>query len=88
MTTTPFQGRGFLLAGVLAACAAALPLAAHAQGSGSTTLDAVRGRGQLVCGVAVSVAGFAQPDSQGVMRGLDADACRTLAAAVDRKSVV
>lgn len=59
-----------------------LPAAGHAQGSGSATLDAVRGRGQLVCGVAGGVPGFSLPDSQGVMRGLDADGCRAIAAAV------
>ena len=61
---------------------AGLAAAAQAQGSGSTTLDAVRGRGQLVCGVAGTVPGFSLPDSQGVMRGLDADGCRAIAAAV------
>ena len=67
---------GLLGAGTLAAAAA------HAEGSGSVTLDAVRGRGQLVCGVAGGVPGFSLPDSQGVMRGLDADGCRAIAAAV------
>ena len=54
---------------------------AQAQGTGSATLDAARARGQLVCGVAGPVAGFSLPDSQGVMRGLDADTCRAIAAA-------
>ncbi len=56
--------------------------AAHAQGSGSATLDAVRARGQLACGVGGNVPGFSLPDSQGVMKGLDADSCRAIAAAV------
>jgi general L-amino acid transport system substrate-binding protein len=64
---------------VLAACL--VPALAWAQGSGSPTLDAVRARGQLVCGVAGNIPGFSLPDSQGVMRGLDADGCRALAAA-------
>jgi general L-amino acid transport system substrate-binding protein len=55
---------------------------AHAQGSGSATVDAIKSRGQLVCGVAATVPGFSLPDSQGVMRGLDADTCRTVAAAI------
>ena len=55
-------------------------IAARAQGSGSATLDAVRQRGQLVCGVSTGVPGFSLPDSQGVMRGLDADSCRAVAA--------
>ena len=56
--------------------------AAHAQGSGSATLDAVRSRGQLACGIAGNVPGFSLPDSQGVMKGLDSDSCRGIAAAV------
>lgn len=64
-------------------CAALLaPGAARAEGSGSPTLDAVRARSQLLCGVAGNVAGFSLADSQGVIRGLDADGCRALAAAV------
>ena len=55
--------------------------AARAQGSGSATLDAVKSRGELICGVGGSIPGFALPDSQGVMRGLDADSCRIVAAA-------
>lgn len=54
---------------------------AHAQGTGSTTLDAVRARGQLVCGVAGGVPGFSLVDSKGRMTGLDADSCRAIAAA-------
>lgn len=58
--------------------AAAMP--AMAQGSGSATLDAVRARGEVRCGISGQVAGFSLPDSQGVMRGLDADGCRLIAA--------
>ncbi len=54
---------------------------ADAQGSGSATLDAVRARGQVLCGIAGGVPGFSLLDSQGVMRGLDADTCRLVAAA-------
>ena len=54
---------------------------AHAQGSGSTTLDAAKARGQVLCGMAGTVPGFSLPDSQGVMRGLDADTCRAVTAA-------
>ena len=55
---------------------------AAAQGSGSTTLDAVRARGQLLCGTSGEITGFSFLDSKGVMRGLDADSCRAIAAAV------
>jgi general L-amino acid transport system substrate-binding protein len=48
----------------------------------SPTLDAIRARGALNCGVGTGVAGFALPDSRGVWQGLDADLCRGLAAAI------
>lgn len=48
----------------------------------SDTLGVVRARGQLVCGVATAGVGLSIPDSQGVWRGVDADYCRALAAAV------
>src|SRR5271168_1980524 len=61
------------------ACAAAS--GAHAQGSGSATLDAAKARGQVLCGTAGTVPGFSLPDSKGVMQGLDADTCRAVTAA-------
>jgi general L-amino acid transport system substrate-binding protein len=56
--------------------------AAYAQGSGSATLDAVKARGQLLCGTGGEIPGFSMLDSTGVMKGLDADYCRAIAAAV------
>ena len=53
-----------------------------AQAGPSPTLAAVRARGAVACGIAGTVAGFSLPDAQGVMRGLDADWCRAVAAAV------
>lgn len=55
------------------------PQAAASQGA---TFDAIRARGSLVCGVNTGLAGFAQPDSQGVWRGFDVDYCRAYAAAI------
>jgi general L-amino acid transport system substrate-binding protein len=46
------------------------------------TLDTVKQRGQLVCGVSAGFAGFSAPDSQGNYKGLDVDYCRALAAGV------
>jgi general L-amino acid transport system substrate-binding protein len=66
---------------VLAATLAALPLLA-APALAGPTFDAVKARGQVVCGVNSGVAGFSAPDSQGVYRGLDADYCRAIAAAM------
>ena len=55
--------------------------AAWAQSSGSPTLDAVRSRGVLRCGVSGTNPGFAFPNSQGTMEGSEADFCRAVAAA-------
>src|SRR5689334_9949252 len=60
----------------------ALPALAVAQPQQKGTLDVVLQRGQLVCGVATSGVGLSMPDSKGVWRGMDADYCRALAAAV------
>ena len=49
---------------------------------GQSTLDAVRGKGYLQCGVNTGLAGFSQPDSRGVWKGIDVDVCRAVAAAV------
>ncbi len=48
----------------------------------SPTLDAIRARGSLNCGINTGVAGFALPDSRGTWQGLDIDLCRGLAAAI------
>jgi len=46
------------------------------------TLEAVQKKGFVQCGVNVGLAGFSQPDSQGVWKGIDVDLCRAIAAAV------
>jgi general L-amino acid transport system substrate-binding protein len=66
-----------LAAGLVAGAAGA-----QAQGTGSATIDAIKARGMLVCGVSTGVAGFSLADSQGVIKGIDADGCRTVAAAI------
>ena len=45
------------------------------------TLDAIKARGQIICGVNTGLAGFAAADSAGKWSGLDIDVCRALAAA-------
>lgn len=77
------RARGLAAAAALAAAiglAGTSPALAQAP-SGKATLDVVKGRGQLVCGVIGTFFGFSAPDSQGRMRGIDADACRAIAAA-------
>ena len=63
-----------------AALAVALGFGGTAQAG--PTLDAIRARGQLVCGIHTGVAGFAIPDSRGTWQGFDVDLCRGLAAAI------
>ncbi len=48
----------------------------------SPTFDAVRQRGYVQCGTNTGLAGFAQPNAQGVWQGLDVDVCRAVAAAM------
>lgn len=55
---------------------------AQALSSPSATLNAIKARGQLICGVGGDRPGFSFPDAKGVMRGLDADICRSVAAAI------
>jgi general L-amino acid transport system substrate-binding protein len=53
------------------------------------TLDAIKQRDQVVCGVNTGLAGFSAADSQGNWTGLDVDICKAIAAAVlgDAKKV-
>jgi general L-amino acid transport system substrate-binding protein len=70
-------GLRWTAAGVLAATLGwAVP--AHA----GKTLDAVRARGQVVCGVNTGLPGFSAADDSGRWAGLDVDICRAVAAAV------
>lgn len=46
------------------------------------TLDAVKGRGEIICGVSTGIAGFSAPDSRGEWRGIDVDVCRAVSAAL------
>ncbi len=48
----------------------------------SATLDQVRARGHLVCGVNTGLAGFSAPDDRGRWTGIDIDFCRAVAAAI------
>ena len=66
------QGLGL---GVIAALAFAAPAAAG-------TLDPVKQRGTLQCGVSEGVSGFSEKDAAGVWNGFDVDFCRAVAAAV------
>lgn len=75
------RGLAKLVAALVLGGCAALGTMSEAWANGPT-LTAVKQRGQLLCGVFGVVPGFSLPDSKGVMRGIDADSCRALAAAV------
>jgi general L-amino acid transport system substrate-binding protein len=68
--------------GIIAAAALGCALLAATTASAQQTLEAIKARGQLVCGINTGVAGFALPDSRGVWQGLDVDLCRGLAVAI------
>jgi general L-amino acid transport system substrate-binding protein len=77
-----------LRAGAAACCLAfvcllALAGTAAAQGDvKSPTMDAVKKRGQLVCGIDTGIPGYAFQDSKGDWHGLDVAYCRAIADAV------
>lgn len=61
---------------------AAMLAAAAASIQAGPVLDAVRARGQVVCGVNTAAPGFSAVDSKGNWTGLDVDTCRAVATAV------
>jgi general L-amino acid transport system substrate-binding protein len=61
----------------------ALTVAGLAAGVASAaTLDDVKARGSLNCGVTTGLVGFAAPDANGVWEGFDVGICRAVAAAI------
>ena len=66
-----------LTLGALVAAGAMTAMPAHA----GKTLDAIKARGQVICGVNTGLAGFSAADSKGEWSGLDVDICRAIAAA-------
>ena len=53
-----------------------------ASAASAATLDDVKARGVLNCGVSTGLTGFAAPDANGVWQGFDVGVCRAVAAAV------
>ena len=66
----------------LAIVATSLSLVWTAPAHAGKTLDGIKSRGQVICGVHTGLAGFSAADSNGKWRGLDSDICRAIAAAV------
>ena len=72
MTTLKLAALGLSAAATLAS------MPAHA----GKDLDAIKKRGELICGVNTGLAGFSAADSQGKWSGMDVDVCRAVAAAI------
>ncbi|MEY2804696.1 MAG: hypothetical protein RL657_2032 [Pseudomonadota bacterium] len=69
-----------LLERLAAVCALTLALTPAAWAG--KTLDQIKQKDQLTCGVSTGVAGFSAADSQGKWNGMDVDVCKAIAAAV------
>ena len=71
--------KNLLIATTIAAVALAIiPVGAAAD----STLDTVKKRGKVICGVNGNRAGFSALDSKGQWQGMDVDTCKAIAAAV------
>jgi general L-amino acid transport system substrate-binding protein len=66
----------------LACLAGALVAVTSTVAFAGARLDAIKQRGELICGVNTGLGGFSIPDSTGKWVGLDADICRAVAAAL------
>jgi general L-amino acid transport system substrate-binding protein len=74
-------GRHAAAFGTVLGAIVGLGMQAHAQVK-SPTLDAVKARGQLICGIDTGIPGYAFQDSAGKWQGLDVAYCRAIADAV------
>lgn len=62
--------------------AAAVAFGCYASTALAVTLDEVKARGSLICGVNEGLPGFSAPDAEGKWSGFDVDFCRAVAAAI------
>ncbi|MEM1378494.1 MAG: amino acid ABC transporter substrate-binding protein, partial [Pseudomonadota bacterium] len=67
-----------LMTGVLGAAALALT----ASTASAATLDDVKAKGFIQCGVSQGLPGFSNPDAEGNWSGMDVDLCKGVAAAI------
>lgn len=79
MSVEPFARRLVLLAAVFAFV---LVTPGTSRAAAPATLDAVKGRGFLNCGVSDSAPGYSEVDSRGQWKGLEVEFCSALAAAI------
>jgi general L-amino acid transport system substrate-binding protein len=78
-----------MLKSTLAVVTAAAVLGVTGFAHAGATLDAIQKKGFVQCGVSDGLPGFSVPDAKGEIKGIDADVCRAVAAAVfgDAKKV-
>ncbi len=74
-------GMSFQTTKFAAAAVAAITVFATLPAHAGKTLDAIKARGQVICGVHTGLAGFSAADSNGKWAGIDVDMCRAVAAA-------
>ncbi|MGI9351246.1 MAG: amino acid ABC transporter substrate-binding protein [Rhizobiaceae bacterium] len=67
---------------IVSATFAVAALGIAATGASAATLDDVKAKGFVQCGVSQGLPGFSNPDSAGNWTGIDVDVCRAVAAAV------
>ncbi|NBS34925.1 MAG: amino acid ABC transporter substrate-binding protein [Methylocystaceae bacterium] len=72
-----FYQKGIMSAAVFGALTLLTSLGAQA-----STLDTVKQRGSLICGVSNGIAGFSISDEKGAWTGFDVDFCRAVASAI------
>ena len=70
------------LKSTLALATAAIVLSVSGFAHAGATLDGVKKKGFVQCGVSDGLPGFSVPDKDGKILGIDADICRAVAAAV------
>ena len=63
----------------LAAGTAVAYVATFGVAEAGETLDAIKAKGFIQCGVSTGLAGFSNPDDAGNWSGLDVDVCRAVA---------
>jgi general L-amino acid transport system substrate-binding protein len=66
----------------IAAGAAIVSVLASGSAFAGKTLDSVKAKGFIQCGVSQGIPGFSNPDASGHWTGIDVDVCRAVAAAV------
>ena len=66
----------------LAVLTAAAVLGVSGFAQAGATLDAVKKKGYVQCGISDGLPGFSYADSKGEYKGIDVDICRAVAAAV------